>query len=230
MKPRLLLIILASVTIFFSCGNEDNGPTGPENEAPILSSIEDQTITAGQTKNVELSASDTDGNTLTFSIPTNPGFLSLTGFSQIGDTATATLVISPEETITGTFDATIQVSDGEGGVDSENITIEVTEPVIFASNDLVGTWAGQIGSKSVTVTVNSSGDVEMSGGCAVIGCNWTISSSGKVTETGLGLFTENFANWGQASWDMQMSDDKKELDGSVFALGIGQRSVYLTKR
>ncbi len=230
MKPRLFLIIIVLVTIFFSCGKDDNGPTGPKNTAPILSSIENQTVTAGQTKDVVLSATDADGDSLEFSIPTNPGFLSITGLSQIGDTATATLVISPDATITGTFDATIQVSDGEGGVDSENITIEVTEPVIFESNDLVGTWEGQVGSKSVTVTVNSSGDVEMSGGCAVIDCNWTISTSGRVTETGVGIFTENFQNWGQASWDMQMSDDKKELDGSVFALGIGQRSVHLTKQ
>ncbi|MCK4678526.1 MAG: hypothetical protein KAT48_10375 [Bacteroidales bacterium] len=136
MKPRILLIIISIVTIFFSCGKDDNGSTGPE-----------------------------------------------------------------------------------------------TEPVIFNSNDLVGTWEGQVGSnKSVTVTVNSSGSVEMSGGCAVIDCYWIIDSSGRVTETGSGLFTENYQLWGQAWWDMQMSDDKKELDGSVLALFIGQRSVDLTKQ
>ena len=106
-----------------------------------------------------------------------------------------------------------------------------TAPIIFNNNDLVGTWEGQVASESVTVTVNSSGSVEMSGGyCAVIDCYWTIDSSGRVTETGVGLFTENFQTWGQAWWDMQMSDDKKELDGSVLALFIGQRSVDLTKQ
>jgi hypothetical protein len=127
-KPRIFLIIIAFFVTFFSCGKENNGPTGPENTTPLLSSIENQTVTAGQTKDIALSATDADGDPLTFSIPTNPGFLSITGLSQVGDTATATLVIAPDETITGTFDATVQVSDGEGGEDSDNITIEVTEP------------------------------------------------------------------------------------------------------
>jgi hypothetical protein len=34
MKPRILLIIITFVTIFFSCGKKDNGPTGPEDTAP----------------------------------------------------------------------------------------------------------------------------------------------------------------------------------------------------
>jgi hypothetical protein len=69
-----------------------------------------------------------DGDSLTFSIPTNPGFLSLTNFSQTGNAATATLVIEPGEDIKGSYNATIQVSDGKGGIDNESFTIEVTEP------------------------------------------------------------------------------------------------------
>ncbi len=128
MTPRVQLIIIVLITIFFSCGKKNSSPTGPENTAPELSVIVNQTVTAGEVKNLTLTATDTDGNSLTFSISTNPGFLSITGFFQVGDTATATLVIAPDETITGTFDATIQVSDGMGGVDSEDFSIEVAEP------------------------------------------------------------------------------------------------------
>lgn len=110
--------------------------TGGSNTDPVLSSIGIQSVTAGQTKNVPLSATDVDGNVLNFSIPENPGFLSITGFSQTGNTATAILVISPSFNNIGSFTAAVQVSDGRGGSDSENFTIEV----ITASK---GAWAYQ---------------------------------------------------------------------------------------
>lgn len=68
-----------------------------------------------------------DRDTLTFTITTNPGFISITDQSQSDDSATATLVIKPGEDIYGIHNATVQVSDGLGGTDSESFTIEVTE-------------------------------------------------------------------------------------------------------
>ena len=123
MKLRLFLIIVAFI-ILFSCSN----PTGPGNNAPILSGIENQTITAGQTKDVVLSASAADSDSLEFSILMNPGFLSISGFSQVGDTATATLVMAPDDTISGSFNAMIQVSDEDGDTDIDGFTIEVEAP------------------------------------------------------------------------------------------------------
>lgn len=98
------------------------------NHSPVLSGIGNQAITAGQLKNVQLTATDSDGDPLTFNIATNPGFLSISGFSQIGNTATATLVISPGLQISGSFNANVQASDGKGGIDNENFTIQVNAP------------------------------------------------------------------------------------------------------
>ena len=126
MKLKILAIIISLTLIFVSCN--DNGPTSPGNTAPVLTEIADQTVTAGGTENVELSATDVDGDSLNFSIPTNPGFLPISGFSQTGNTANATLVIAPEETLSGTFDATVQVSDGIGGSDIVSFIIEVQQP------------------------------------------------------------------------------------------------------
>ncbi len=122
MKIRILSTFGVLLLLFFSCEKD-------ENTAPVLSGISNQGVTAGQTKNVVISATDADGNSLTFSIQTNPGFLSITDFSQTGNTATATLVIEPGLDSEGSYNATVLVDDGEGGTDSKTFIIEVTEPV-----------------------------------------------------------------------------------------------------
>ena len=128
MKIKVLLTIGVFALLFFSCEKDEDSTSESDNKMPVLTSISNKIVTAGETENIEISATDMDGDSLTFSIPTNPGFLSITGFSQTGNTATATLVIEPGENIKGGYNATIQVSDGEGGTDSESFTIEVNEP------------------------------------------------------------------------------------------------------
>ena len=135
MKLKILVIIIASL-IFVSCG-DDKGPTGPGNTAPVFTEIANQTVNAGETKNVELSATDVDGDSLNFSIPTNPGFLSISGSSQNWGITNATLVIAPDDNLSGTFDATIQVSDGRGGIDRVSFIIEVLQVEITPSE-----WIG----------------------------------------------------------------------------------------
>ena len=149
MKIRIKLIIIVVIMIFSSCGKKDSGPTGPGNTAPVLTEIADQTVNAGDTENVDLSATDADGDSLSFSIPTNPGFLSISGFSQTGNTANATLVIAPEGTLSGTFNVAVQVSDGNGGVDRVNFTIEVQQIEITP-----GEWTGN----NMEFYVSSDGD------------------------------------------------------------------------
>ena len=127
MKLRIIFIIAALLGVCSSCGKE-SGPTGPKNTGPKLTEITDQTVNAGETKHVVLSATDQDGDALHFNIPTNPGFLSMTGFSQVDDTVTADLVIAPDENIRGTFDATVRVCDDRGGADSACFIIEVQQP------------------------------------------------------------------------------------------------------
>lgn len=126
MKFKLYAMIL--VMIFLSqCKKDSGSPTSPDsNAAPQLAAVGDQTVKAGETLNVSLSATDSNGDSMTFSISENPGFLSLTGASQSGNTASATLVIAPGQAISGTQNATIKVSDGKGGEDSESFSINVT--------------------------------------------------------------------------------------------------------
>lgn len=128
METRILLNLCIFFLLFYSCEKDDNGNSESGNKAPLLSDISNQTVSAGYAKNVQLSATDPDGDSLSFSISTNPGFLTITNSSQTGDTATATLVLDPDNDVKGDFTAAIQVSDGKGGKDNKNFMIEVTEP------------------------------------------------------------------------------------------------------
>ena len=126
MKFKICVISLMMI-LFFQCKKDSGSPTSPDtNAAPQLGAIADQTVTAGETLNVSLSASDSNSDSMTFSISENPGFLSLTGASQSGNTASATLVIAPGPGLSGSHNATIKVSDGNGGEDSCSFSIIVT--------------------------------------------------------------------------------------------------------
>lgn len=133
------------------------------NGNPELSYIGSQTVIAGQTKNVPISATDDDGDPLSFSIPTNPGFLSITDFSQAGNTATATLSISPSSFLSGIYNAEVQVSDGKGGLDNESLTIEVILP------PPVGNWTKQNPIMALSFPFNSVYFIDTQTGWAVGG-------------------------------------------------------------
>jgi hypothetical protein len=199
-----------------------------------LFSIDDQTIMAGQTENIELSATDADGDLLTFSIPTNPGFLSITGFSQVLNKAMATLVMAPDETIIGNFDATVQVSDGQGGVDRVVFTIEVLEG--YSLSDIVGTWAGEA-SNSNNFSLNFTAEGEVSGNGAGAGgslefsAEWSVDNEGKVTGSGVIFISSGGTITVEMGyWSLQLSADKTNLSGSFSSFSLGSMDVNLNKQ
>ena len=110
---------------------EDNG----SNQAPVLAPIGNQTVAEGQTSNVNVSATDADGNDtdLRFSISGNPTWATLTDNLD----GTATLALTPQPGDAGTYpDVIITVTDGTDD-DTETINITVNSPTtdILASNE-----------------------------------------------------------------------------------------------
>ena len=94
-------------------------PPTPSNQSPTLVAISDKTVEEGQTVGFMLSASDPDGDTLTYSVSGNP-----TGSSLSGDTFTWI----PSSGQAGSYTMTFTVSDGKGGTDSKSVGITVTTP------------------------------------------------------------------------------------------------------
>jgi len=118
MKKKLLIaLLLGLISISFTgCLSM----ISPElNNPPVITPIPDATITLGETFTYTVEATDPNGDDLTYSLITNPP----TNMA-IGPT---TGVINWTPTTTGSYDVTIEVSDGELS-DVQSFTITVSEP------------------------------------------------------------------------------------------------------
>jgi hypothetical protein len=80
------------------------------NQVPTLAAVANQTTTVGQSVSLALSASDPDGDTLSYSASGLPPGLGVNASSGL---------ISGSPTTAGTYNVTAQVSDGRGGAASQ---------------------------------------------------------------------------------------------------------------
>lgn len=92
---------------------------------PSLASIGNQTVAEGQVAHVSVSATDPDGDALTWSVAL-PGFATLTPVSNAPGAATASLDMAPGFCQSGAYPATVSVNDGSAQA-TESFTITVTD-------------------------------------------------------------------------------------------------------
>ena len=109
------------------------------NDAPIISQLSDTTATEDELFEVEVTASDIDGDNLNFSVPIKPGWLT---FDSVDDT-TLRLTGTPAMSDVGVHDVTVKVADGNGSTDSTSFTITVLNsndaPIITQLSDTTAT-------------------------------------------------------------------------------------------
>lgn len=114
-----------------STGNNNGNTGGTTNSAPVLSvSPNTYSMEENTTGSVTVSATDANNDTLSFSFTTD------SVVSTAYDASTKTLSLSAGEVssdYTGTI--TISVSDGQGGTDSETLTVNVTNKVEVVVNE-----------------------------------------------------------------------------------------------
>ncbi len=104
----------------------------PVNDTPVLASIGNQTVNEESSTSITLSASDVDGDSLTYQLDSATAAL---GATVSGNT----LSINPTTDFTGSGSVTVSVSDGSLS-DSETFTVTVNNindaPVLSAVSDL----------------------------------------------------------------------------------------------
>jgi hypothetical protein len=90
------------------------------NQIPVLAAIGNKTIAENSTLSFTLSATDADGDTLTYSANTLPSGATL-------NSSTGAFSWTPNSSQSGTYSITFSVNDAHGGTDSETITITVQD-------------------------------------------------------------------------------------------------------
>ena len=138
MKTNFKNVIAVTLTTMFltACGGGGGGssspsptpsptnpPTTPTNSAPVLSSVSDVVMDENSTQTVTLSATDADGDTLTYSASESSSALQAT---VSGTTLTLT---AGEVTQDTTVTVTARVSDGTAS-DTETFTVDVNNVVV----------------------------------------------------------------------------------------------------
>ncbi len=104
-------------------------PPPPTNNNPVITStISNQTLTKGQTVDLPLSATDADGDSVTFSLINAPAFASIINVNAAA--RTATLRLTP--TAAGTFNnIQVKADDGKGGTaTSPAFSVTVNDVVV----------------------------------------------------------------------------------------------------
>ena len=91
---------------------------------PVLAPVGNQTVAEGSTANVNASATDADGETLTWSVSL-PGFATFTPTGSGPGAASGTISMAPGYCASGTYAASLGASDGST-TDTENFVITVT--------------------------------------------------------------------------------------------------------
>jgi PKD repeat protein len=106
----------------------------PGMNPPVLDPIGNKTVAEGSGSSVTVTASDPDGGGLTFT-SSLPGFATFTPGANGNGSASATLAMNPGYCASGTYPATVAVSDGSlSDQESFNITVtDVSRPPVWAS-------------------------------------------------------------------------------------------------
>jgi hypothetical protein len=94
-----------------------------ENRKPVIDPIPDQTVVLGDTFNYQVSASDPDGDALTYTVS-----------SPVGATISATGLITWTPTTAGVYTLSVQVEDPYGATATQTATIYVTAARFLATD------------------------------------------------------------------------------------------------
>ena len=174
--------IAAAAGALFSPGTKVDGTpfngTTPGNQPPVLDPLDDQTVEIGETLEFTVTASDADGDSLSFFAENLPAGATFS-YQDFAWTPTAS----------GLYENIIfRVEDGNGGSDADTISISVTEPVDLVLNEfLADPPAGPAGDANGDGTRHASQDefIELvnTGAAALDLSDWTLADGSSVQHT-----------------------------------------------
>lgn len=185
--PTALAIHLATGNLYVAdTGNlriRQLTPTASNNSAPIVAAIPASSVNAGQVLDINLSATDAEGDPVTFLLPqATPAFISITNANP--QARTATLHIIPSCANLGVHNITVQASDGKATATLPSFALTVADSFNACGSSLaissITPNSGKRG-QTVSMTINGSGfaagaDVNFAGGGIAVS-NVNVSST-----------------------------------------------------
>src|SRR5438552_13559691 len=124
------------------------------NRAPVLAQPANMTVNEGQVANQTITATDPDGNPLTFSKVSGPAYVTVTTTTQGTGTATGNIALAPGFSDAGTATASVSATDGSLS-DGKSFTITVNNvdrPVSLAAINSMTVAAGSTADQTFTAT------------------------------------------------------------------------------
>ncbi|MEO5991610.1 MAG: LamG-like jellyroll fold domain-containing protein, partial [Ferruginibacter sp.] len=165
------------------------------NYIPVISPVNNVTVNEGTSNNVQLSATDADGNaSLVWSKVSGPSFAGVTS----GSNGAGTLTLTPGYANSGTYIVKAKVEDGNGGVAyvSINVLVNDAEPTaesIYMSTVYQSPAAPAPWNNLYNVTTNNlknSNGVTTTVGIEFLGTPWNAGDAGAVTGNNSGVYPD----------------------------------------
>jgi VCBS repeat-containing protein len=192
-----------------------NITVNPVNDAPVA---DDQSVTTNQDTSVDitLTASDVDGDSLTYSIVANPSNGSLSGTAP-------DVTYTPEADYTGTDSFTFKANDEKADSNIATISLTVdpatsTMHVASIDMDLVSRWRGWIYYATATVTILDASNNAVEG--ATVYGHWedaTTDSDSGITDTNGQMTLQSDSRWKPPSGTVFIfTVDNVVLDGWTY--------------
>ena len=115
------LWLLALVFLMSACGGGSTGSNETENQAPLVSAGENQTVSTGDTVVLQAEASDSDGSITTLLWQQTAG----TSVQLTSSDSLATSFIAPDISISETLTFSIFVTDNNNATRSDSVDVLV---------------------------------------------------------------------------------------------------------
>src|SRR5207249_4419563 len=96
------------------------GAAAAANRPPVLAQPANVTVNEGATANNPLSATDPDGNALTFAKVSGPTYATVTTTTPGTGTATGNVALAPGFSDSGTATVSVNATDGSGASDGKS--------------------------------------------------------------------------------------------------------------
>src|SRR5438552_2967938 len=193
------------------------------NQNPVLAQPANMTVNEGATANQTLTATDADGQALTFTKAAGPTYATVTTTTPGTGTGTGSLALAPGFSDSGTATVSISVSDGAGGTDSKSLTVTVNNvdrPVSLAAINNMTVAAGSTADQTFTRSEERRVGKEFTKAAGPTYATVTTTTPGTGTGTGNLALAPGFSDSGTATVSISVSDGAGGTDSKSLTVTV----------